>query len=96
MVRLLAVLADPLRWRIVTALATEELCTTHLQDLLGAKQNLALRHLMVLHDADGPSRDRSPTSLPRADTARAPVPGWGTRGSLVAVSTTRARRDSNP
>jgi ArsR family transcriptional regulator len=47
----LGVLADPLRWRIVTALAAEELCTTHLQDLLGAKQTLVSHHLRVLRDA---------------------------------------------
>lgn len=47
----LAALADPLRWRIVTALSAEELCTTHLQNLLGAKQTLVSHHLRVLRDA---------------------------------------------
>lgn len=49
--RVLAVLADPMRWRIVTALAVEELCTTHLQELLGAKQTLVSHHLRVLREA---------------------------------------------
>jgi ArsR family transcriptional regulator len=48
---LLSVIADPMRWRILTHLADEELCTTHLQDLLGAKQTLVSHHLKVLRDA---------------------------------------------
>ena len=48
---MLAVLADPLRWRIVTLLADTELCTTHLMDLLDAKQTLVSHHLKVLRQA---------------------------------------------
>jgi ArsR family transcriptional regulator len=48
---LAGVLADPLRWRILTLLSDVELCTTHLQDLLGAKQTLVSHHLRVLRDA---------------------------------------------
>ncbi len=48
---LLSVVADPMRWRIVSLLAGAELCTTHLQDLLGAKQNLVSHHLKVLREA---------------------------------------------
>ena len=48
---LLQVVADPVRWRILTLLASEQLCTTHLQDLLGAKQTLVSHHLKVLRDA---------------------------------------------
>jgi ArsR family transcriptional regulator, arsenate/arsenite/antimonite-responsive transcriptional repressor len=48
---LLSVVADPMRWRIVSLLAGAELCTTHLQDLLGAKQNLVSHHLKVLRGA---------------------------------------------
>jgi ArsR family transcriptional regulator len=47
---LLGVVADPMRWRILTLLADTELCTTHLQDLLGAKQNLVSHHLKVLRE----------------------------------------------
>lgn len=47
----LAVVADPMRWRILTLLADAELCTTHLQGLLGAKQTLISHHLKVLRDA---------------------------------------------
>ena len=43
--------ADPVRWRILTLLAAEQLCTTHLQYLLGAKQTLVSHHLKVLRDA---------------------------------------------
>jgi ArsR family transcriptional regulator len=48
---LLAVLAEPLRWRIVQLLAAEELCTTHLRDALGAGQPLVSHHLRVLREA---------------------------------------------
>jgi ArsR family transcriptional regulator len=48
---LLPLVADPMRWRILTLLAREELCTTHLQDILGAKQTLVSHHLKVLRDA---------------------------------------------
>lgn len=47
----LGVVADPMRWRILTLLADTELCTTHLQDLLDAKQNLVSHHLKVLRAA---------------------------------------------
>jgi ArsR family transcriptional regulator len=49
--RLLPVVADPTRWRILTLLAGAELCTTHLQELLGAKQTLVSHHLKVLREA---------------------------------------------
>ncbi|WP_295696926.1 metalloregulator ArsR/SmtB family transcription factor [Lapillicoccus sp.] len=44
-------LADPMRRRILTALAAEELCTTHLQTILAAKQTLVSHHLRILRDA---------------------------------------------
>lgn len=50
-VEVLAALADPTRWQIVRHLADEELCTTHLQHLLGAKQPVLSHHLRVLRDA---------------------------------------------
>ena len=47
----LPVVADPMRWRILTLLADAELCTMHLQDLLGAKQTLVSHHLKVLRES---------------------------------------------
>jgi ArsR family transcriptional regulator len=46
-----AVLADPLRRKIVARLAEEELCTCHLVDLTGAPQPTVSYHLKVLRDA---------------------------------------------
>ncbi|WP_169949694.1 helix-turn-helix transcriptional regulator [Microbispora sp. H11081] len=48
---LLRVLADPLRLRIVTLLARETLCTTHLAEETGARQTNLSNHLKVLRDA---------------------------------------------
>ncbi|MGI5479238.1 ArsR/SmtB family transcription factor [Streptomyces lavendofoliae] len=48
---LLRVLADPLRLRIVTLLARETLCTTHLVEETGARQTNLSNHLKVLRDA---------------------------------------------
>ena len=48
---LLAVVADATRWRILQLLAGEELCTTHLQEELGLRQNLVSHHLRVLREA---------------------------------------------
>ena len=48
---LLHAVGDPTRWRILQHLATEELCTTHLQELLEAKQPVMSHHLRVLRDA---------------------------------------------
>ena len=48
---LLRVLADPLRWKIVTLLARETLCTTHLMEETGARQTNLSNHLKVLRDA---------------------------------------------
>ncbi len=45
------VLADPLRWQIVTLLARETLCTTHLVAETGARQTNLSNHLKVLRDA---------------------------------------------
>jgi ArsR family transcriptional regulator len=47
----LKALAEPLRWRIVTALAGEELCVCHLTEDLGAPQPLISHHLRVLREA---------------------------------------------
>ncbi|MFC8716646.1 ArsR/SmtB family transcription factor [Kitasatospora sp. NPDC057198] len=48
---LLRVLSDPLRLRIVTLLARETLCTTHLVEETGARQTNLSNHLKVLRDA---------------------------------------------
>jgi ArsR family transcriptional regulator len=48
---LIRVLADPLRLRIVTLLARETLCATHLIEETGAKQTNLSNHLRVLREA---------------------------------------------
>ncbi|QIB48345.1 ArsR/SmtB family transcription factor [Streptomyces aureoverticillatus] len=48
---LLRVLADPLRLKIVTLLAHETLCTTHLVTETGAKQTNLSNHMKVLREA---------------------------------------------
>ncbi|SCK23044.1 transcriptional regulator, ArsR family [Streptomyces sp. WMMB 714] len=48
---LLRVLGDPLRLRIVTLLARETLCTTHLVEETGARQTNLSNHLRVMRDA---------------------------------------------
>ncbi len=47
----LKALAEPLRWRIVVCLATEELCVCHLVDELGVAQPLVSHHLKALRAA---------------------------------------------
>ena len=48
---LMRVLADPLRMRIVTLLARETLCTTHLMAETGARQTNLSNHLRILREA---------------------------------------------
>ncbi|AXK37463.1 transcriptional regulator [Streptomyces armeniacus] len=48
---LVRVLADPLRLQIVTLLARETLCTTHLVEETGARQTNLSNHLRVLREA---------------------------------------------
>ncbi|WAX81369.1 ArsR/SmtB family transcription factor [Streptomyces sp. KMM 9044] len=48
---LIRVLADPLRLRIVTLLAKETLCTSHLVEETGARQTNLSNHLRVLREA---------------------------------------------
>ncbi|WNZ10394.1 metalloregulator ArsR/SmtB family transcription factor [Streptomyces sp. 11x1] len=48
---LIRVLADPLRLQIVTLLANEMLCTTHLVEETGARQTNLSNHLRVLREA---------------------------------------------
>ncbi|MER7764784.1 metalloregulator ArsR/SmtB family transcription factor [Streptomyces sp. NPDC097619] len=47
----LRVLGDPLRLRIVTLLARETLCLTHLVEETGAKQTNLSNHMKVLREA---------------------------------------------
>ena len=48
---LIRVLADPLRLQIMTLLAHETLCTSHLVEETGAKQTNLSNHLRVLREA---------------------------------------------
>jgi ArsR family transcriptional regulator, arsenate/arsenite/antimonite-responsive transcriptional repressor len=47
----LRLLGDPMRQRIVTLLAAEQLCVCHLQEELDAKQTLVSHHLRALRAA---------------------------------------------
>jgi arsenate reductase (thioredoxin) len=51
-------LGDPLRWRIVSLLAAEQLCVAHLTEELGAGQPLVSHHLKVLRAAGLVTTDR--------------------------------------
>lgn len=46
-----ALLADPLRLQIVSALANEQMCTCHLVQDTGAKQTTVSHHLRLLREA---------------------------------------------
>lgn len=48
---LMKALSDPLRMRIVSLLARETLCTTHLTEETGARQTNLSNHLRLLRDA---------------------------------------------
>ena len=50
-VELARALGDPLRWRIVELLATEQLCVAHLAEELDTAQPLVSHHLKVLRQA---------------------------------------------
>jgi ArsR family transcriptional regulator len=47
----LRAVADPLRWRILESLRSEDLCVCHLVEVLGAPQSLVSHHLRVLRKA---------------------------------------------
>jgi arsenate reductase len=57
-VELARALGDPLRWRIVELLATEQLCVAHLAEELAAAQPLVSHHLKVLREAGLVDTDR--------------------------------------
>ena len=48
---LLAVAADPIRWTVLTKLATGGSCVCNLQELIPIAANLLSYHLKVLRDA---------------------------------------------
>src|SRR4029450_1572758 len=50
-VELARALGDPLRWRIIELLATEQLCVAHLAEELDTAQPLVSHHLKVLRQA---------------------------------------------
>src|SRR5919106_1285093 len=50
-VELARALGDPLRWRIIELLASEQLCVAHLAEELGIAQPLVSHHLKVLREA---------------------------------------------
>jgi arsenate reductase (thioredoxin) len=52
------VLGDPLRWRVVELLATEQLCVAHLAEDLGVAQPLVSHHLKALRQAGLIEADR--------------------------------------
>src|SRR5215218_1199283 len=51
-------LGDPLRWRIMELLATEQLCVAHLAEELDTAQPLVSHHLKVLRQAGLIEADR--------------------------------------
>src|SRR5829696_9152080 len=51
-------LGDPLRWRIMELLATEQLCVAHLAEELDSAQPLVSHHLKVLREAGLVETDR--------------------------------------
>jgi arsenate reductase len=57
-VELARALGDPLRWRIVELLSTEQLCVAHLAEELAAAQPLVSHHLKVLREAGLVETDR--------------------------------------
>ena len=57
-VELARALGDPLRWRIVELLATEQLCVAHLAEELQTPQPLVSHHLKVLRQAGLIKADR--------------------------------------
>jgi ArsR family transcriptional regulator, arsenate/arsenite/antimonite-responsive transcriptional repressor len=48
---LLSVFADPLRFQIVTLLARETMCASHLMEETGARQTNLSNHLRILREA---------------------------------------------
>src|SRR5699024_4696787 len=79
---LMRVLADPLRMRIVTLLARETLCTTHLMAETGARQTNLSNHLRILREAGvvetepcGRFTYYRPCPAPASPSARCAGPG---------------------
>jgi arsenate reductase len=57
-VELARALGDPLRWRIIELLASEQLCVAHLSEELATAQPLVSHHLKVLREAGLVETDR--------------------------------------
>jgi ArsR family transcriptional regulator, arsenate/arsenite/antimonite-responsive transcriptional repressor len=57
-VELARALGDPLRWRIIELLATEQLCVAHLAEELDTAQPLVSHHLKVMREAGLIEADR--------------------------------------
>ncbi len=57
--RLLRLLADPLRARLVTLLAAEQLCTCHLAEATGALPSAVSNHLRRLREEGVVEREQS-------------------------------------
>src|SRR5918999_2284922 len=57
-VELARALGDPLRWRIIELLASEQLCVAHLAEELDTAQPLVSHHLRVLREAGLVEPDR--------------------------------------
>src|ERR671916_813630 len=83
-------LGDPLRWRIVELLATEQLCVAHLAEELAIAQPLVSHHLKVLREAGLSDPDRyrygtysrvRPGALVRLAAPLGLVPRPGPRGT---------------
>jgi ArsR family transcriptional regulator len=47
----LRAVAEPVRWRILSLLAVEDLCVCHLVEELGVAQSVVSHHLRVLREA---------------------------------------------
>jgi ArsR family transcriptional regulator len=54
----LRAVSDPVRWKILNLLGSEELCVCHLVELLGVPQPLVSHHLKVLRTAGLVDSDR--------------------------------------
>jgi protein-tyrosine-phosphatase/DNA-binding transcriptional ArsR family regulator len=93
-VELARALGDPLRWRIVELLASEQLCVAHLAEELAVGQPLVSHHLKLLRQAGLIEPDRyrywtyyrlRPGALAPSGTAcRRQVPGADTPATVAA------------
>ena len=85
-------LAEPLRWRIVELLATEELCVCHLVEELDVPQPLVSHHLKVLRDAGLVDSERFGTGRTTACAQRRWPTSPRTLGRVAEQSPTHGRQ----